>query len=125
MTVIVPVHKSDPIVVPFAEATEAEIAWVAGLYEGEGTTGTMGVNRAYVNVRIVIRELEVLERVRQIVGCGGIYRRENDKRPCNSITHVWILSKQAEVDGFIDTVWPWLSSRRKQQFYDVLEMGRQ
>jgi hypothetical protein len=99
---------------PFADATAEEIAWVAGLFEGEGCFRATGPANRYAYAIIVIREKEVLERVQKIVGCGRIHRR-TDSRPNHSITWAWQIAKREESVRFMNAIWPWLSNRRKDQ----------
>jgi hypothetical protein len=47
-----------------------EVAWDAGLFEGEGTITACG---GCLHLRIQLTNLEVLERFHKIVGTGKIY----------------------------------------------------
>jgi endogenous inhibitor of DNA gyrase (YacG/DUF329 family) len=91
-----------------------EVAWAAGLYEGEGTCGLFGRQRVTTNVQIQMTDLEPLERCRDALGFGyvdGPQRRRQGWKPI----YVWRVGKAAEIVAFFDAVWPFLSERRKEQ----------
>jgi hypothetical protein len=98
--------------------TEAEIAWAAGFFEGEGYFSSIkrqllhGAPRQYPYVGINNTDYAMLLRFQAIVGCGKIkprnapYGRKKQWR--------WIASKRAEAEHVRDLLWPWLSERRRE-----------
>jgi len=64
--------------------TEAEEAWAAGLFEGEGhislAAGNVGGPKIYSQMLLGLTDLDVLERFQRIVGVGQIYSVKADPR---------------------------------------------
>jgi hypothetical protein len=61
-----------------------EIAWLAGIFEGEGSVGISWptrTNRPYVQARIGMTDLDVLEHVQRVAGgrLKGPYTRNRRK----------------------------------------------
>jgi hypothetical protein len=93
-----------------------EIAWLAGIFEGEGSVGTSWptrTNRPYVQARIGMTDLDVLEHVQRVAGgrLKGPYTR-NRRKPM----YHWNLNGWDEVERLRDLIYPWLSARRREQF---------
>lgn len=98
--------------------TESEIAWAAGLFEGEGT---ICFSNSTILISVNMTDKDILEKFFKIVQGGyfnGPYKRPNPK---------WKDSWQWRVQGgawcqtIIAMFWPWLGERRKQQFKDSME----
>lgn len=90
--------------------TEKDIAWVAGLFEGEGT---VSINRGRAaGIAIAMTDRDVLERVQAIFG-GKIcisYPAKGKWKEC----HKWYLSV-AESEDFLLAIYPYLFSRRRER----------
>jgi hypothetical protein len=94
-----------------------DLAWAAGLYEGEGSTLAVDVhaNKRYVYLRVQIgmTDLEPLEKMRTLFG-GRIYGPYLQVRSSKPI-YSWRLQEQEGVRRFICQMYRHLSPRRREQ----------
>lgn len=100
-------------------ASEAEWAWAAGFYEGEGTLIMHGQNRGY-QFQIGQKDPEPLNRFQQIAGCGAIYGPYENGTP-NRIVYSYRITKARNVLWVVSNMWEWLSVRRQEQIALVYE----
>jgi len=100
-----------------------DIAYLAGLFEGEGT---FFVDRFYwykgekrplktlqPQLRIAMTDVEPLERLQSVFGGNlyGPYKYERNNKPfC-----IWEVLSPPKVKELIELLWPWLSPRRRKQ----------
>lgn len=103
-------HLVDPVATP---PLTHEVAWAAGLYEGEGTAGLFG-KRVTTAVAILMTDLEPLERCRDALGLGYVEGPSRIREGWKPI-YAWRISRAAEIVAFFDAVWPFISERRKEQ----------
>jgi hypothetical protein len=97
---------------------KTQTAWVAGVYEGEGSAFCRGANNA-PTVSIGNADLEVLDRVSEWTGLGrihGPYEHAGSKKPM----YYWTVTLPEDIVRFFDMMWEWLSSRRREQADPVL-----
>lgn len=95
------------------------IAWVAGLFEGEGTFGfTKGIPK---RISIASTDLDVLEKVQ--LNFGGRICKENrkNKKPHWKEAFVWYLSI-SKVPEFFNMIKPYLCSRRKARGEEFISL---
>jgi hypothetical protein len=92
--------------------TDLDIAWAAGLWEGEGHCQARNKTQ---RVTISQNEVWVLERCRALFG-GSIGCSEG--RACS----YWNINGQRARD-FLTAVWPWLSPRRREQVLRTMPEG--
>jgi hypothetical protein len=95
-----------------------EIAWAAGLFEGEGC---ITESDGRLNTRITNTDDSVLERFRDIVDAGTVYgpyeRHERDgfdRKP----VFVWVAAEESALD-VLALFGPWLSARRLERAYEL------
>ncbi len=91
-----------------------EIAYLAGLLEGEGCFGLTSYGRSS-QIQVAMTDREPLEAVARITGVGkvrGPYQRTNSK---NKPFFSWAISDRVHVKRICDAVYPWMSPRRKQK----------
>jgi hypothetical protein len=87
--------------------TDVEIAWAAGIYEGEGhASGIEGRTIAQVSQK----DPEILYRLRGMFG-GRI---EMTRANTDKFLHKWLLYGDY-ARSFYALIWPYMSARRKQQ----------
>ena len=98
-----------------SEANRVDRAWVAGIFEGEGSIHTNGYyNYLYPKVGIVSTDLDVIERVKEIVGFGKIRLYYKQKAHWKQ-AYAFEIMKESEVWIFIDAIYEWLGKRRCEQ----------
>lgn len=99
------------------ELKESEIAWLAGIYEGEGTC-TITSGRA-IRVEVVMTDEDIVRRICYLTGCGTVrtlsQRGENYKP-----SYRWSIGSMDAVN-FLTAVLPWLGQRRAQRANEAVE----
>ena len=97
---------------------DIDIAWLAGLFEGEGT---VSINGRSLTVRIGMTDDDVIARAAEIMQ-AKIYVRRRDQ------THyqpMWTAQAKGSVAaGVIMTLYPWLGIRRREQARTALAAWR-
>jgi hypothetical protein len=95
-----------------------EIAWAAGLFEGEGSIAF--TTKTGVQLVLCMCDLDVVERFAGVVGCGAIYSypaRNNE----HSDPHRWVVSNKPDVERTLRALLPWFGSRRLERARLALE----
>jgi hypothetical protein len=93
--------------------TMSDIAWAAGIYEGEGHCRSVMGNS--VRLSVSQKDLWILERLRSLFG-GTVYlRKPNGASVCNQ----WYLSG-TRARGFLFTIYSFLSPWRRKQAKEAL-----
>lgn len=93
-------------------ASDVDLAWAAGFFDGEGSTSILKAQRdkyAYIRMSVSQKYPELLEKFKFIVGHGKIYKSNTRE------IYSWNCYKQNEVNLVLDTLWPFLSEMKKQQ----------
>src|ERR1700677_1057295 len=89
--------------------TATDVAWAAGIYEGEGTCSTKRKGANSFSVTVSQKDPELLGRLREWFG-GSVICFKNGKFEC----HRWAVSgDRARV--FLACIYPFLTARRKSQ----------
>lgn len=93
-----------------------ELAYVAGLIEGEGSIGWK--NNRGPRVAIEMTDEDVILRLAFITGLGRTYATHRHTKPGK--THwkpswVWAVQNQQDAYALMVAIWPWMSLRRKQE----------
>lgn len=99
-----------------------EIAWAAGLYEGEGTC--CASNGGAV-VSLTMTDLEPVQWFFETLGCGKIYGPYHNKNPKYKPIYRWFVCGWDNVDYVYKKLQPWLCDRRQKQFEKVLTITHQ
>lgn len=104
-------------------ATEAELAWAAGLFEGEGsfhvTTSKYGSRVPTMTIQMT--DPDVLERFQRIVDSGrvrGPLSRGSRRKPIYSID----VAERASVKRVTEAFLPWLGVRRTARAQEILAL---
>lgn len=114
----------------------SQLAWVAGVFEGEGTftyRTYSGTGRKQVTLRVVMTDLDVIERLHAYTGIGHIYGpyiSKNLKKDGTSRkpAYHWAVTSQEDVIELGEAMFAWLGERRKLKFLEVkayYEEGKQ
>lgn len=96
-----------------------ELAWAAGLFEGEGAIVQSKAPGGRLGLRVAIQstDRDVLDRFAAIVGCGrvdGPYQRKstNATTNCKPIFN-WQCNANRMAYAVIIALFPWLGERRR------------
>jgi hypothetical protein len=98
-----------------------DLAYCAGLYEGEGTVYTNIIKNKYryLNLAIVMSDLEPLYFFADTVDVGrlnGPYNLNYKDGLIRKQRYRYYISGFEKVQYVIAMMWPWLSPRRKEQY---------
>lgn len=97
-------------------ATEAQIAWAAGLFEGEGCISIKPPQGARhmpsIRLNISMTDEDVLVRFREAVGCGGVVRLRRPALPGKKAVYSWDIGNRTEVARLLEAFLPWFGERR-------------
>ena len=105
-----------------------EIAWAAGLFEGEGYAGlnAAGLKRklAAPKLAIVSTDLDVLQRWQEIMQCGNITQRRKPISPKHRPQWTLQVGRWDDILRAIDLLRPWLLPRRIAQVDKVIAAAK-
>jgi len=99
--------------------TSQEIAWAAGLFEGEGSSYK---TRTGVRIELSSCDEDVVDEFARIMNCGTISKRE---RPPYKPHWRWYTNKRDDVIEILTFLLPYLGKRRTENAQAVLEKARQ
>jgi hypothetical protein len=94
----------------------SSLAWLAGLYEGEGCCTLQG--KSY-SVRIAMTDEDVVLRARDVAGVGTVYG-PYDRGEGNKPIWTWDCNETASYAVLV-ALWPWLGVRRKADATRAIE----
>lgn len=107
-------------------APDTDIAWAAGLFEGEGCMNShpRGKRGSGTQLRLAMTDRDVVERFAAVIGCGNIHRPRHDPRPNHKPVYTWALYESARVVEVIELLMPWFGERRRAKAMEVLAVAR-
>lgn len=106
-----------------SHATETELAWAAGLFEGEGCIlADEKAPRGRPRVRLYLSstDLDVVKRFQRILGVGSI-RPHSRPEPQYKDLWAWQISGKA-VEAPLRALLPWLAERRTARALAALKL---
>ena len=101
--------------------TDVEIAWVAGLLEGEGHFGVTYDKRA-IRVTCSMTDQDTIIKLHSIV--GGRLQSPADPSGGRKRIYPWNLSVREEVVALITELRPYMSSRRQGAIDEMLQYDK-
>lgn len=108
---------------------DVDYKWAAGILEGEGCFSIFtrrGSNNKVCAIHCEMTDEDVIQKLQNVLDCGNISYRENNRGDGRTRKPSWILSIQRQKDMF-DTlirVMPYLHSRRltkASEMFSILE----
>lgn len=105
-----------------------QLAWAAGLFEGEGNFSQYeykGVNGSiyYPRAALVSSDKDILERFQEIVGLGNITSKK--KNLGKKDMWVWQTGSVEKTQALYAMLWKWLGERRKDRIREIVLCSRQ
>ncbi len=98
----------------FREVSEADLAWVAGFLDGEGTIGLCfySSGRVFVNVRASNTHRPSVDRLEALTGVGAVYATRTAKghRPC----FAWQVNRRNDALCILRSIQPYLFTKAEQ-----------
>lgn len=108
-----------------------ELAWAAGLFDGEGHIScrerrSKGHFSRNIVMTVAQNHPEVLERFRDAVDLGKIhsidrYRPAESKLEGGFITYSWRTGRFEHIQAAAAMIWPWLGSVKRAQIAEMLK----
>lgn len=98
-------------------ASQVEVAWAAGLFEGEGSCG-IGSGQRQPRLQLVMTDRDVVDRFAEVIGVGNV---RTYHRPPNKRYWQWSVQSQSDVLHVLNLLWPYLGQRRLQAATEVIE----
>lgn len=90
--------------------TVAELAWVAGILEGEGS---FYVGPGGRKLTVEMKDLDIIKRVQVLLGGGRMYHRADGM-------HALTIARCRDLVLLLPTIMPWLGERRTVQASKLL-----
>ena len=101
----------------------SDLAWCAGLFEGEGCF-TFRSKRGNPSAVIKMTDRDVLDRFATVIGFGRISSVRSTSSLGKKQQWEWRVNSFMHVQALIAALWPWLCSRRKARAQEVLSVSR-
>lgn len=101
-------------------ACAEEIAWAAGLFEGEGCISFLTRSEGRPILNLTSADKDVVSQFHAVVGCGTITSRPPAREGWKP-TWRWYCGAAAEVLAVLGAFWPYLGERRQQKATEALE----
>lgn len=109
---------------PDTSAVTTELAWAAGFFDGEGSTGSYPNKPGgppYPRVQIKQSDREVLDRFHSAVGVGHVLGPYPPRGALERLpTWSYAAYGAKNTQHICDLLWPFLSSSKQAQFRDAL-----
>lgn len=96
-----------------------DIAWAAGLFEGEGCIGiwwppsTVGRRmQPQIRLQVMMTDRDVVERFCHIMGCGKVSLEQNRHPPRKNCWY-WTIGNRDDTERILRMLYPWFGERRR------------
>jgi hypothetical protein len=99
--------------------TEVDIAWMAGLFEGEGNIDWSTKSRS-CNLRIAMTDLDIIEKFQKLSECGTIKSYRPAKGASREV-FLWRVCHRNHVSRLLKLMLPHFSSRKREKTILTLE----
>lgn len=102
--------------------TRENIAWAAGLFEGEGCINAANAKRS-PSLAIAMTDEDVLRKFYAIIGLGSLNGPYRADRPGWKPIWMWHCGGHKQVQAVLAAMYPFLCSRRQSRALEVLAIG--
>lgn len=97
-------------------ATMIDLAWAAGVFEGEGY---IGHNKIAPRCGLAMTDEDVVRRLHAIMGIGSVHRADRSRRGHKPIW-AWGVGGFPSTQYVLALFWPWLGQRRRLRAKEIL-----
>lgn len=91
------------------QMSEAEVAWVAGIVEGEGS-----FDKTRARLAVAMTDRDIIERLHRVTGIGNVYFDRPGARAHHKPSSCWYVSRREHVGHIVGLMYPWLGQRRQE-----------
>jgi len=105
----------------YPQRSESELAWMAGLFEGEGTitiVSSSSRNTTTPRVMLTMTDRQLIELIQSWF--GGYVTQNKQKSPNHKVAFTWSAGSSLYVARFIKSVMPYLHSERVRQKAEIV-----
>lgn len=103
--------------------TRENLAWLAGLVEGEGSLTLERKSRNTLRIKIKMTDEDVIRRAHAVAGVGSVYGPYKVPRASGGFHKdqwVWVSQRNAESYAIMAALAPWFLSRRRAQLVSIV-----
>jgi hypothetical protein len=104
---------------------DLEIAWAAGLWEGEGCFSMSRTSTGRIQAQAIISSVDkdVIEKFHKIVEFGTIkIRQPAEGRSEKQVSYVWSVSSISKFSELALMFWPYLGQRRRARAIEIIDL---
>lgn len=111
--------------------TASEVAWAAGLFEGEGTltissmSKKSGKDQTAVKLKLCSTDEDIVQRFADIVEVGQIREDDSMVKRGWKLQWEWYTNKQDSVIHVVNLLKPYFGKRRTERADEILDHIRQ
>ena len=108
------------------ELSDFDLGWLVGMIEGEGNMACMIGKKKYgsylgTTISISSTDKDIIDRLEKLIPSGRTAYKREPKVAHHKTQYVWNVNKRQEVRSITETILPYLSDRRKEQFGNALQ----
>lgn len=112
---------SDGINITSLECSETDVAWIAGIVEGEGSLGVYpdkrdGSKRFVLTVTMT--DKDIIDRLSRLTGMGSLHSRT--RKLGKKRQYTWTVGAMDDVYSLVVAILPWLGQRRTEQATNLI-----
>lgn len=99
------------------ELTEVDKAWIAGIFEGEGSVAVYrgaGQVRKYIRILIYNNDITMLKEIQRLIG-GNLHDHMHRKEGQWAQSHQLQFGKKSDVQNFKEHIYPYMRTKYKKQ----------
>jgi hypothetical protein len=91
---------------------ETDVAWAAGLFEGEGCFSHKGAAASFPRATMALTDLDVLQHFMSVVGVGNMLKNSRKEKPHHKDQWQWYTVGEDEFHAVVKLLRPHLHPRR-------------
>lgn len=104
--------------------TRENLAWLAGLFEGEGSIVPIrDKRRPHLGARWALHlnmaDVDVVKRAHELAGVGTFHVKKRGRTHWKT-QFMWCVHKREHVYALLVAIWPWLGERRRARAREAL-----
>lgn len=105
---------------PLNLLSDVQVAWLAGLFEGEGCVSRKGKTR--IGLHVQMTDHDIIQRLREITGVGHVFGPLKTQKAHYKPTWVWAVQVDSRARQIAALLYPQLGIRRRAKI-DSLGAG--